>query len=315
MQLKALIRQMGLPQWGLLLTLLLGGGTASVLAGQSLFSAKTDFVLVGAGDIGDCRSSGDEATAELLDQIEGTVFTTGDNAYPVGSPEEFEACYAPSWGRHLTRTRPSPGNHDYYSLDARPYYDYFGEQAGPPDAATIAINWENGMSFPSTSNLSPPRAEAQIKWLKTDLAEHSNLCTVAYWHHPVFSSGQHGNNLRMQPIWEILHDHGVEAVLTGHEHQYERFAPLTPPGELDVDHGMRQFIVGTGGTPLRPFKQVHPHSEVRSNKAHGVLKLTLHSSSYDWEFIPAAGQTFSDRGSAPCISAQKPIANSKFLQE
>ena len=265
---------------------------------------ETSSIFVGAGDIAGCNYDTDEDTAKLLDNIPGTVFTLGDNAYPNGTASEFTNCYDPTWGRHKERTKPSPGNHDYNTPGATGYFNYFGTAAGDPnkgyysydigDWHAIALNstcWEGG----GCSSSSP-----QIQWLREDLASHGNLCTVAYMHVPRFSSGHHGSNPSMQPIWEVLYEAGTDVVLTGHDHLYERFAPQDPQGNADNKDGIREFIVGTGGYSLYDFKTPLPNSEARNNTSHGVLKLTLLTDSYEWEFVPIAGDTFTDTGSDIC---------------
>jgi hypothetical protein len=142
---------------------------------------------------------------------------------------------------------------------------------------------------------------AQEGWLRADLNAHRNRCVLAFWHHPLFGSGQHGNHPTVRPFFNALYERGADLVLVGHEHDYERFAPQTPDGALDTVNGIRQFVVGTGGRDLQTFKrQVKPNSEVRNQDTYGVLMLRLHATSYDWEFVPEAGKTFRDSGSQAC---------------
>lgn len=283
-------------------------------AGAGSAGAQANPVLVGAGDIARCGSgvpadSRPEATAKLLDTIPGTVFTAGDNAYPDGAVEDFQSCYTPTWGRHRARTRPSPGNHDYNQTDAAPYYAYFGTNAGPSGRGYYSYNLGAWHIISLNSNIAAETTSAQGVWLRADLATHRAACTLAYWHHPVFSSGDHGNDPHMQEIWQILYTFGADVVLNGHDHNYERFAPQTPDGEADPAHGIREFVVGTGGASLRAFRSTpEPNSEVRERRTYGVLKLTLRPNGYDWEFVPIAGQTFRDVGSAACVApAQSPF--------
>lgn len=269
--------------------------------------AAGDPVLVGAGDIAVCWVigikwfGGATATAALLDHFEGTVFTVGDHAYPKGRVEDFRDCYEPTWGRHKARIHPTPGNHDYGSPNAAPYFAYFGANAGEPDKGYYSYDLEAWHIVALNSNIAAEAGSEQEQWLRADLAAHKTRCTLAYWHHPVFSSGHHGNGHRMRAIWSVLYTFGVDVVINGHDHDYERFAPQNPDGEADAERGIREFVVGTGGAPLQEFKMIRAHSEVRNNTTWGVLKLTLHPTSYDWEFIPAAGGTFRDAGSAACV--------------
>lgn len=267
----------------------------------------SDPVLVGAADVASCDDlAGAEATAKLLDRIPGTVFVAGDLAYPDGSDTDFANCYAPTWGRHKARTRPAPGNHEYHQDGASGYARYFGGQAGDPAKGyysydlgqwhIIALNSECEAVGGCTE------ASPQGQWLKQDLAQHPAGCTLAYWHIPLFSSGaKHGNDPATRPFWQLLYAGGAEIVINGHDHDYERFAPQAPDGTPDPAHGIREFVAGTGGkNSHRTFSTPKPNSESRNVEAFGVLKLTLHPQSYDWEFIPEAGHSFTDSGSGAC---------------
>jgi hypothetical protein len=257
-------------------------------------------VLVGAGDIATCGSSGDEATATLLDGIAGTVFALGDNAYPSGSASDYNSCYAPSWGRHKARTRPVPGNHEYETFAAAPYFGYFGTAAGDPATGYYSYDAGPWHIIALNSNLRADAGSPQELWLRADLAANPVKCTLAYWHHPRFSSGPHGSMAAMQPLWQALYDAGADVVLTGHDHLYERFAPQTADGTVDLARGLREFVVGTGGASLYAWSTFAPNSEVRNNTTRGVLKLTLYADRYEWKFVPVAGKTFTDTGSASC---------------
>jgi hypothetical protein len=277
---------------------------------ETALAQTADPVLVGAGDIANCNRTQDGSTAQLLDGIAGTVVTLGDNAYPDGTPTQFTNCYGPTWGRHKNRTRPSPGNHDYHTAGAAGYYTYFGASASPRDT-NCTSNCQGYYSYnlggwhiiALNSELAHGAGSAQEQWLRADLAANQNLCTLAYWHKPRFSSGQHGNNSTFQALWQALYEYGADVVLNGHDHTYERFAPQNPGGQADPTRGIREFVVGTGGAGLYPFPAIQANSQVRDNTTWGALKLTLHPTSYDWEFIPVAGQTFTDAGSANCIGA------------
>ena len=263
-------------------------------------------VLLAAGDIAECTSSGDEATANLLDGLQGTIVTLGDNVYPVGSTTDFANCYNGSWGRHKDRTRPSPGNHEYLTAGASGYFAYFGSIAGDPAKGYYSYNlgpWHIVVlnSNSSCTTISCSATSQQVQWLRADLAANPNACTLAYWHHPRFNSGaQHGNNTAVAPFWVALYELGADVVLNGHEHVYERFAPQNPDGGADAVRGIRQFTVGTGGADHYSFGTIKPNSEARSGNAAGVLRLILKENGYDWQFISAAGSTFSDSGSGTC---------------
>jgi acid phosphatase type 7 len=269
--------------------------------------------LVGAGDIA-TSGSADEATAKQVRSIPGTVFTTGDNAYESGTDTEFTSLYHPTWGTEKARTKPSVGNHEYGTTDASGYFNYFGAAAGERgkgyysydrgDWHIIALNSMCASSDSSCDHTS------QLTWLKNDLAANPTRCTLAYFHHPLFSSGEHGDTQPggddsyvvgwVKPLWDALYAADAEVIVNGHDHNYERFAPQTPNGTADPARGIREFIVGTGGTSLRPLKSEKANSEEFDSTAHGVLKLTLNSTSYGWEFVPVAGRTFTDSGSGSC---------------
>jgi hypothetical protein len=267
-----------------------------------------DPVLVGAGDIGSCRSTGDEATAALLDGIAGTVATFGDAAYPSGADADFARCYAPSWGRFIDRTKPSPGNHEYETPGASGYYNYFGAAAGDPNKGYYSYDLGSWHVISLNSNCSRlvggcRPGSPQEQWLKADLAAHPNECTLAYWHNPRFSSGIHGDQAFVAPFWDALYQAGADVVLNGHDHDYERFAPQNPSGQADPAHGIREFVVGTGGAELRNFSRIKPNSEVQVEQKNGVLKMTLHPEGYDWQFITAPDVAVADSGSGQCHSA------------
>jgi len=267
--------------------------------------SATDSVLVGAGDISTCRNNNDEATAKLLDDISGTVFTAGDAAYQDGSAANFSDCYAPTWGRHKTRTRPVPGNHEYKTEHAGAYFDYFGAAAGVPGRGYYSYDLGSWHVIALNSNCAKiggcQAGSEQELWLREDLAASTKPCTVAFWHHPLFTSGaNHSPSTEMRPIFQALYDHDAEVVVTGHNHQYERFAPQNPSGQLDNAQGIRAFVVGTGGAGLYSFDPATPNSEVRNSSTHGVLKLTLEANGYDWSFVPVAGKTFTDSGTGTC---------------
>lgn len=263
-------------------------------------------VLVGAGDIAECGDDDDERTADLVEQIPGTVFLAGDNVYPDGSPRQYRDCYGASWGQFLDRTRPVPGNHEYQTPGAAGYLDYFGPRAEPN--GTTWYSWEAGewhvvmldsdCSAPEVDGCN--RGSAQEAWLRADLAASSARCTLAIWHHPRFSSGEHGNDGRTDFLWRALYDAGADVIVNGHDHDYERFAPQDPNGKADPERGIRQFVVGTGGARLRNFETTRANSEVRDARTHGVIRFVLSPDGYQWDFIPVAGQTFTDEGSDDC---------------
>jgi hypothetical protein len=235
----------------------------------------------------------------LLDRIGGTVFTAGDNLNG-GSPtlRRYLECYGPSWGRHLGRTRPSPGNHDFDPPGPAPYYTYF-DAAGPDGLGYYSYDVSGWHVIALNSLIAMHPGSTQHQWLEQDLSASAARCTVAYWHYPLFSSGYNGPTPAVRDLWRVLYDYGVDVVINGHDHSYERFAPQDPDGRADPGRGIRQFTVGTGGAYLYGFGAPRPNSEARAS-VHGVLKLNLEPTGYAWEFVPIAGQTFRDSGSETC---------------
>ena len=266
-------------------------------------SSPTDPVLVGAGDIADCNATGDEATAALVEGIQGTVFTLGDNVYENGTAEEWANCYGPTWGQYKALTRPSLGDHDH--SDGQPateYFNYFGVNAGDPSKGyysydvpgwhIVVLNTECSLA----GGCGP--GSPQETWLRQDLATNSSSCTLAYWHDPLYSSSKAGQ-IKSIPFWDALLADRADVILNGDSHVYERFAPQDAAGRSSAT-GIRQFIVGTGGRRLSSFSTAHPNSEVRNSATFGVLKLSLHAAGYSWQFVPVAGSTFTDSGTAAC---------------
>ena len=258
-------------------------------------------VLIGAGDIASCESPGDEATARLLDLYpDATVFTAGDNAYFHGNASNFRDCYDPTWGRHRQRTRPAPGNHDYETPGASGYFDYFGANAGPRGLGYYTFDVGSWRIYSLNSEPSLAGAgSSQMSWLKSDLASHPVNCSIAIWHHPVFTSGPNGPNAYMRDILRVLYDNNVDIVINGHDHLYERFAPQDPDARPDFARGIRQFTVGTGGVPLYQNVTVAANSE-RLQSVWGILRLVLNPGEYDWEFVPVGETAFRDAGSGKC---------------
>ncbi len=263
-------------------------------------------IVVAAGDIADCGSDGLQfpnafRTADLIASTDSIVLTLGDNTYPVGAPAEFADCFQSTWGRFKDRIRPSPGNHDYMTNGADAYFDYFGAAAGPDRRGYYSFDVGSWHLLSLNSNIDASVGSAQYAWLQADLAAASGArCTLAYWHHPVFTSGPHGNNPRMADIFRLLHAAGTEVVLVGHDHIYERFAPQDAAGVADPARGVRSFTVGTGGARLYSLRSPQPNSEVRDASTHGVLRLMLGASDFRWAFVPVDGGAPRDEGSADC---------------
>jgi hypothetical protein len=255
-------------------------------------------VLVGAADIGKC-GAGPEATAALLDNISGTVFTAGDNSYPTGSLDDYRRCYDPSWGRHRGRTRPVPGNHEYETPNAQGYFDYFGAAGGPIGLGYYSYTLGPWTILALNSEVPVGNGSAQLQWVRERLTTSPTRCTAVYWHRPLFSSGPNGPNRDMHDLWRVLYEHDVDIVINGHDHIYERFAPQNPDGVLDQERGIRQFIVGTGGGDTYQLTRSAPNSEALAS-VWGVGAFTLQNGSYTWQFIPVDGGAFRDAGIGQC---------------
>lgn len=256
--------------------------------------------LVAAGDIASCFWRADEATARLLDDIGGVVAPLGDNAYPSGSYSEYRQCYHRTWGRHLDRTRPAVGNHEYQTWDAAGYFRYFGARAGPPGKGWYSYELDGWHVVVLNSDEPLEPGTEQHGWLVDDLRRHPTRCTLAYFHHPRWSSGRHGGRERVVDAYRALYEAGAEVILSGHDHHYERFAPMDPVGRIDRARGIRQFVVGTGGAPSYVLRERVHHSEAVATHVRGVLRLVFHPDAYEWEFVPIAGRRFTDRGRDRC---------------
>jgi hypothetical protein len=256
--------------------------------------------LVAAGDISSCFWRADESTARLLDGIGGIVAPLGDNVYPDGTYREYRDCYHRTWGRHLDRTRPAVGNHEYRTEDAAGYFRYFGERAGPRGKGWYSYAHDGWHVVVLNSDVDLERGSEQYDWLVADLRAHPTRCALAYFHHPRWSSGRHGGREKVIDAYRAMYDGGVDVILSGHDHHYERFAPMDPVGRIDRERGIRQFVVGTGGAPsYRLRERVHGSEEIESH-VRGVLRLEFRPDSYRWEFVPIAGRDYTDAGQASC---------------
>jgi hypothetical protein len=274
-------------------------------SGQFNVTAASSAVLIGAGDI--AESGGKQAATYALLQANpsATVFAAGDQAYPNGALTDYQTFYDPWWGQAKARTRPAPGNHDYVTPGAPGYFAYFGV-ATTGDSGKYYYSYDLGSWHVISLNgeISTSAGSAQEVWLKADLAASTKTCTLAYIHRPRFSAGHHGSNGFMHAIWKDLYSAGAEIYIAGHNHDYERFAPQNADslGVADPAHGIREFVVGTGGAAPEAWSVPPPlaNEEVWANPTWGVLKLTLYATTYTWEFVPIAGEAFTDSGSGTC---------------
>jgi hypothetical protein len=279
--------------------------TSSAVASTTVTTGPQAATLLAAGDIASCASTGDEATAALLDaRPNAVVATLGDNVYEAGTATEFTSCYDPTWGRQKARTHPAIGNHEYGVFRAGGYFGEFGAAAGEAPLGWYSFDlaaWHVVVLNSNCEVVGCATGGTQERWLRDDLAAHPTACTLAIWHHPRWTSGStHGPTAAVAPLYTALVDMGADVLLSGHEHNYERFAPLNPAGQPDPARGIRQFVVGTGGRSHYPFGPPLPGSEVRNDNTYGILALTLRANTYQWQFVPEAGKTFTDAGSGNC---------------
>ncbi len=277
--------------------------TAALTALPGIGQTRTA-TLVGAGDIAACDHANDGATARLVGRIQGTVVALGDNVYPYGTAQKFRDCYDPTWGKYKKRTKPAVDNHEYYDKNfnataAAPYFGYFGWRAGKPGKGYYAYDRNNWHVVVLNSNCSKVggcgRRSPQGRWLRRNLANNPSRCTLAYFHHPLYSTANNIPSASVKPFYRMLYDRGADVILTGHAHRYERYAPMTPGGARNPERGLRQFVVGTGGEP--GGNDIYPTpapEQVVKTGTPGVLKLTLGAGSYEWKFVPIAGRTFTD---------------------
>ncbi len=268
--------------------------------------AVADPVLIGTGDIARCDTNNDEQTARLVARNPGIVFTLGDNAYDSGSPADYGDCYDPSWGRVKDRTElPVVGNHDYGIQNAAGYRDYFGQRATPDGETWYSRDIGDWHVVVLDANCTEIRGgcgpgSPQLQWLSQDLRQSDARCTLAMWHQPRFSSGEHGNDPSVAPFWDVLYEAGADLILNGHDHDYERFAPQDPNGNRDKDRGIVEIVVGTGGGEMRDMgPSIVANSLVHQGRLLGVIEVTLHAAGWSWRFLSTDG-SFNDAGDDRC---------------
>jgi hypothetical protein len=267
----------------------------------------------GLGARGRCRQ---RDTSDLMLRMDlAAVLPLGDLQYERGTLDAFMGSFHPTWGRLKSIMRPVVGNHEYRTPDAAGYFDYFNGPgrrsgpAGPRDRGYYSYDLGEWHMVALNSQCAEPRrsptaeacaaGSAQEQWLRRDLAENPRACTLAYFHHPRFSSASEGASPVLRPVWQALYEAGVDVVLNGHAHVYERFAQQDPAGAPDPVRGIREFVVGTGGKSRPGFGPVFPNSEVRS-RSFGVLRMTLRPGGYEWEFVAGPGDPFADAGAGTC---------------
>jgi hypothetical protein len=290
---------------------LAGNATLIAAAGDIACDPQSRFFNRGNGTSDKCHM---QQTSDLILRLNpDVVLALGDTQYEKGTKSAYADSYDPTWGRFKTKTRPALGNHEYWTADAHGYFEYFGEQAGSKQHGFYSFDAGGWHFIALNSNCNRVggcgQGSPQMQWLRQDLESHRGQCTIAYWHHPRFSSGLHGSNSNYQPFWELLYAAKADVVLAGHDHDYERFAPMEPSGKLNVQGGIREFVVGTGGKNLRGFVRSIPtpkfrnrNSEVRFDE-FGVLELALTPATYQWRFVSESGKIL-DWGTNNCHSVE-----------
>jgi hypothetical protein len=303
-----------------------GSATATSTATSAVAAANDPIVAVegdiacdptsanwngGNGTASNCHQKATAAVVASMNPV--ALLGLGDEQYECAGTQAFAQSYGPTWGQFKSITHPVPGNHEYQTSGglncdatgkATGYFNYFGAAAGDPTKGYYSYNIGAWHIIALNSNCDIVACSAgspQEAWLKADLAANTAKCTLAYWHHARFSSDQYqGNNTDLSAWWTDLYNANADLVLSGHSHEYERFAPQNPTGVSDSTRGIREFIVGTGGRNFSTFGTVKANSEVRNATTFGALKLVLHPTSYEFQFIPEAGGTFTDAGSGTC---------------
>lgn len=295
-----------------------GSNNTQIEKVQQPGKSRSVVTVAAVGDIA-CPSTDDEfkdgkgvetacqhvAVAKLVEAAKpDALLTLGDTQYDYGTNEEFRSSYNVSWGRFRALTRPAVGNHEYLrDRKAKGYFQYFGNSAGDPNKGYYSYDLGAWHLIALNSNCSfvggCDQGSPQEKWLRRDLRENAKLCTLAYWHHPLFSSSEHGKGLFVTPLWRTLYKYRVDVVLNGHDHVYERFGPQDPYGK-SVRSGIREFVVGTGGKEHYDIKSTQPNSKAHNDSTFGILVMGLKQRGYSWEFQPVAGKTFTDAGFSRC---------------
>jgi hypothetical protein len=289
---------------------------AAVLAGCGAGTAEAppsakSISVIAAGDIAQCngllaRNKAWEGTARLVNALSTSapLLVLGDMAYENGTAAEFSECFAPSWGGFLARSYPTPGNHEYNTPGAAPYYDYYGARAGPERRGWYSVDLDGWHLISLNSNVDMSAGSAQYRWLQADLeANKATPCTLAFWHQPRFGSSLgHVVDPNQADVWKLLYQYRTELILNGDEHIYERFGPLDGDGNRDAVRGMRQFTVGTGGADPYSFAlKADPNSERRIQGTYGVLTLNLLADRYEYAFVESSNQNALDLGSERCF--------------
>ena len=278
-------------------------------------SSRDSAIVVAAGDLVDCAGGAQERTATLAESLHpDAVLALGDLVYPNATIDEYLDCYAPTWGRLRSVTHAVAGNHEYHTEHGGPFWAYFCGASGPPFRGyysfdlgpwhAVVLNSNCGQDADVPSYVPDDfggcdEGSPQALWLAQDLAAHRGQCTIAMWHHPRFTSGSASDGGRMRALWAIAQANGVDLVLNGHAHLYNRFGKLDADGQPS-DRGMRSFVVGSGGHDLSKSVRSPAGLEASDDSHNGVLRLDLQRESFAWQFLSSDDAAVLDSGEAPC---------------
>lgn len=260
--------------------------------------------MIAVGDIAACYSTGDEQVAAMVANMPGTIATLGDTVYTFGYLGDYFRCFQPSWGPLKSRIRPAIGNHEYLWKGGSPFFNYFRSAAGPRHRGYYSYDLGSWHIVVINSNCAKiggcGPGSPQYSWLRRDLRLNRGRCSLAYWHHPRYSIGRMGPYAGMKPVWNLLYRYGTEAVLTGHDHNYQRYTPIGDAGVRDTRRGIREFVVGTGGASKQAITRYSSYVEASQDDYYGVLKLDLYKSHFSWEFVSTPDGAYSDSGEDRC---------------
>jgi hypothetical protein len=251
------------------------------------------------GDTGWCGSPALAPIGRLFDRFDGDIILAGDLAYPSGTQEDFRNCFEPTFGRFKSRMRASPGNHEYMaSASAEPYFTYFGDRSGPNRLGFYTFRAAEWTVLMLNSSIPIGRGSPQLAFVRQVMQQAPTRCTMAVLHHPFDSSSLNGPTPSLRDLWELMYNLGGDLVVNGHDHVYERHAPVNPDQRRDDARGIRQFTVGTGGAVLYGRMRTAINSELLIS-SYGILRLKLDPALYEWQFMDVDGNVV-DRGLNVC---------------
>ncbi|MFK4088094.1 discoidin domain-containing protein [Kribbella sp. NPDC020789] len=274
-------------------------GPSAPVTVQTSAGGTGSFVLAAAGDIAEqCTASSSTCihpkTAKLVTAMNpANVITMGDSQYDDAHLSDYNNYYAKSWGVFKSITKPVPGNHDTYDEPQYNGYDtYYGSAIAKPQGKRY-YSWNKGnwhfialdsSDYMTHDSLVASSRDEQLAWLRNDLASNTKGCVAAYFHHPRWSDGDHGDNDDSDQFWRILVGAKADLVLNGHDHHYERFLPMGVDASPDPN-GPVEIIGGMGGAHPYPIQITHPDTSAKALSTYGVLKLTMTDNSFTSQLI------------------------------